>query len=368
LQVQTNQTTNVNIDFQVGAVTETVTVSGAAIPLISTESMDVGMVVEAKRFLDLPLTMGGQMRAPARFMKLSPGVMPRGTWTRSISGGGGFQDMTYYDGIALSRGDNSQDDEVTPSVEAIAEFKLITNNYSAEYAHALGGITSYTMKSGTNELHGQGIYLIRNDKLDASGFFNPSRNPTKMNEWGGVIGGPVILPGMYDGRDRTFWFFSFDQFYFRGGQTSSLLTLPTVGMQGGNFSEVGRMIYDPASTQIMPDGSVTRTPFANAFIPENRRSSIATNILQYHPSPDFPGIVANTVQAPQEPIQDNRHGGAKGDHIFTPNHRMSFLFNFTDRPAQKSGSFHRPNLRPKLPLRWRLSLAGDLPNRSFRFP
>ena len=116
------------------------------------------MVVESKQFLDMPLTMSGQMRTPRRFMKLSPGVAPSGTWTRSISGGGGFQDQIYYDGIALSRGDQSQDDEVTPSVEAIAEFKLITNNYSAEYAHAMGGITSYTMKSGTNDLHGQGLY------------------------------------------------------------------------------------------------------------------------------------------------------------------------------------------------------------------
>ena len=79
------------------------------------------MVVESKRFLDLPLTMSGQMRTPSRFMKLSPGVAPSNTWTRSVSGGGGFQDQTYYDGIALSRGDQSQDDEVTPSVEAIQD-------------------------------------------------------------------------------------------------------------------------------------------------------------------------------------------------------------------------------------------------------
>ena len=134
------------------------------------------------------------MRTPSRFMKLSPGVAPSNTWTRSVSGGGGFQDQTYYDGIALSRGDQSQDDEVTPSVEAIAEFKLITNNYTAEYAHAMGGITSYTMKSGTNPLHGQGIYLLRNEKLDAQSFFSTTRLPSKMNEWGGVIGGPVVIP------------------------------------------------------------------------------------------------------------------------------------------------------------------------------
>ena len=342
VQVQTNQTTNIDIQMQVGAVTETVTVAGGATPLISTESMEVGMVVESKRFLDLPLTMSGQMRTPSRFMKLSPGVAPSGTWTRSISGGGGFQDQTYYDGIALSRGDQSQDDEVTPSVEAIGEFKLITNNYSAEYAHAMGGITSYTMKSGTNDLHGQGLYLIRNEKLDARSFFSTTRLPSKMNEWGGVIGGPVIIPKVYDGRNKTFWFISFDQFYFRGGQVSSLLTLPTTRMQQGDFGELPHAIYDPATTVRAANGTVTRQAFPNNVIPVSRRSKVSTAMLQYHPAPTFPGIAANTIAAPAEPIQDNRHAGGKADHIFNENHRMSFLYNFTDRPAQKSGSFPLP--------------------------
>jgi hypothetical protein len=342
VQIQTNQTTNIDIQLSIGAVTEIVTVTGASIPLISTETMEVGMVVESKRFLDLPLTMSGQMRTPSRFMKLSPGVAPSGTWTRSISGGGGFQDQTYYDGIALSRGDQSQDDEVTPSVEAIQEFKLITNNYSAEYAHAMGGITSYTMKSGTNELHGQGLYLLRNEKLDARSFFAASRLPSKMNEWGGVIGGPVVIPKVYDGRNKTFWFVSFDQFYFRGGQVTSLLTLPTTRMQRGDFIELPHQIYDPAATARNPDGTVTRTPFANNFIPENRRSRVSTAILKYHPQPTLLGIQANAVPAPAEPIQDNRHAGGKADHIFNAKHRISFLYNFTDRPAQKSGSFPLP--------------------------
>ena len=170
IQIQTNQTAAVDISLAVGAVTENITVE-ASVPLIQTESTDVGMVVESKQFLDMPLTLGGGIRNPSNFIKLSPGVSPTGTWTKSISGGGGFQDQIYYDGIALSRGDLSNDAEVNPSVDAIAEFKLITNNYSAEYAHAMGGVTSFTMKSGTNDLHGTGFYFVRNEKLDARGFF-----------------------------------------------------------------------------------------------------------------------------------------------------------------------------------------------------
>ncbi len=124
--VQVNQTTTVDVALEVGAVTETITVEASAVPLIQTESSDVGMVIESKRFLDLPLALGGGIRNPSSFIKLSPGVDPRSTWNKSISGGGSFQDQTYYDGIALSRGDLSNDGEVNPSVDAIGEFKLIT--------------------------------------------------------------------------------------------------------------------------------------------------------------------------------------------------------------------------------------------------
>jgi len=211
VQIQTNQTATIDIGLNVGAVTESVTVQGG-VPLIQTESADVSMVVESKQFLDLPLTLGGGIRNASSFIKLSPGVSPTGTWTKSISGGGGFQDQVYYDGIALSRGDLSNDSGVNPSVDAIAEFKLITNNYSAEYAHAMGGITSFTMKSGTNRIHGSAFEFLRNEKLDARGFFPSSRAPSKQNEWGGTIGGPVVLPKIYNGKDKTFLFFSFDQF------------------------------------------------------------------------------------------------------------------------------------------------------------
>ncbi len=283
IQIQTNQTAAVDISLAVGAVTENVTVE-ASVPLIQTESTDVGMVVESKQFLDMPLTLGGGIRNPSNFIKLSPGVSPTGTWTKSISGGGGFQDQIYYDGIALSRGDLSNDAEVNPSVDAIAEFKLITNNYSAEYAHAMGGVTSFTMKSGTNDLHGTGFYFVRNEKLDARGFFPATRAPSKQNEWGGTMGGPLVIPKLYNGKDKTFWFFSFDQFYRRGGALAGLNTLPTSRMQQGDFSEIPRIIYDPASS---PDPA-NRTPFPGNRIPTNRISAVSAKMLPFLPIPELP--------------------------------------------------------------------------------
>jgi hypothetical protein len=331
IQIQTNQTAAVDISLAVGAVTENVTVE-ASVPLIQTESTDVGMVVESKQFLDMPLTLGGGIRNPSNFIKLSPGVSPTGTWTKSISGGGGFQDQIYYDGIALSRGDLSNDAEVNPSVDAIAEFKLITNNYSAEYAHAMGGVTSFTMKSGTNDLHGTGFYFVRNEKLDARGFFPATRAPSKQNEWGGTMGGPLVIPKLYNGKDKTFWFFSFDQFYRRGGALAGLNTLPTARMQQGDFSEIPRTIYDPASS---PDPA-NRTPFPGNRIPTNRFSSVSSKMLPFLPVPELPGIVNNSIAPLGSPRADERTLGFKIDHQFTTNHRISGMYNDTYRPSVKS--------------------------------
>jgi hypothetical protein len=333
IQIQVNQTATVNIALTVGQLTETVTVQGG-VPLIQTESSDVGVVVESKQFLDLPLTLGGGIRNPSSFIKLSPGVDPRSTWNKSISGGGSFQDMTYYDGIALSRGDLSNDGEVNPSVDAIAEFKLITNNYSAEYSHAMGGITSFTMKSGTNQVHGSAFYFVRNEKLDARGFFPARRAPAKQNEYGLSGGGPVFIPKLYNGKDRTFFFVSWDQFYRRGGQLAGLNTIPTALMQTGNFSELPRAIYDPATTA--PGSTPLRTPFPGAIIPQNRWSPISSKMLPFHPKPDRPGIV-NNIEAPLgSPLVDQLTAGGKFDHIFNPTHRISGMYNDTFRPSVKS--------------------------------
>ncbi|MBL8241189.1 MAG: TonB-dependent receptor [Bryobacterales bacterium] len=331
VQIQTNQTAALDIGLTVGAVTESVTVQGG-VPLIQTESADVGMVVESKQFLDMPLTLGGGIRNASSFIRLAPGVSPTGTWTKSISGGGGFQDQIYYDGIALSRGDLSNDAEVNPSVDAIGEFKLITNNYSAEYAHAMGGVTSFTMKSGTNQFHGTAFEFLRNEKLDARGFFPATRAPSKQNEWGGTVGGPVAIPKVYNGKDKTFWFFSFDQFYRRGGALAGLNTLPTSNMARGDFSELGaKLIYDPNS-----GATGARTPFPGNRIPSNRFSAVSSKMLPFIPAPELAGLVNNSIAPLGSPRADERTAGFKLDHQLTSKTRLSGMYNDTFRPSIKS--------------------------------
>ena len=222
IKVEVNQQAKVDVSMQVGEVTQTVEVEASA-SLIQAESTDVGTVIDNKRFLDLPLTLGGGIRNPSAFIYLSPGVSPGSTWEKHIGGGGSFNDQIYFDGIALSRGDLANDAEVNPSVDAIGEFKLVTNNYSAEYTHALSGVTSFTMKSGTNALHGSAFEFDDNDKFDARGFYPATKAPRKQNEWGFTAGGadsdskslqrqgphifllllrPVLYPGRPVGRQK----------------------------------------------------------------------------------------------------------------------------------------------------------------------
>jgi hypothetical protein len=332
--VQVNQQAKVDVALQIGDVGQTVEVAASA-AMIQTESTDVGTVLDEKRFLDLPLTLGGGIRNPSSFIFLSPGVSGN-TWEKHVGGGGSFNDQVYFDGIALSRGDLANDAEVNPSVDAIAEFKLILNNYSAEYSHALAGVTSYTMKSGTNQFHGNMFEFNDNNHFDARGFFSPTKAFRNQNEWGFTAGAPVIFPKIYNGANKTFWFFSFDQFYIRGGQLTGLNTLPTARMLQGDFGEWGGPLYDPSTTATDASGKVTRMPFPNNVIPKSQFSQISSKMIAYQPLPTLPGIVNNSPAPLGSPWSDQRSLGFKIDQVIHTNHHLSGMFNMTDRPAEKS--------------------------------
>jgi hypothetical protein len=335
VRVEVNQQAKIDVSLQVGEVTQTVEVAANA-SLVQTESTDVGTVIDNKRFVDLPLTLGGGIRNPSAFIYLSPGVSPGSTWEKHIGGGGSFNDQIYYDGIALSRGDLSNDAEVNPSVDAIAEFKLVTNNYSAEYTHALSGVTSFTMKSGTNQLHGSAFEFHDNQHFDARGFFPASKALRIQNEWGFTLGGPTVLPKVYNGRNKTFWFFSLDQFYSRGGQLSGLNTNATAQMLNGDFSQLSVPIADPRTTVIGANGVATRTAFPGNIIPKSAFSSVTSKMLQYYPPAELPGLTANSIAPLGSPMADQRTSGFKLDHAIRSKHRLSGMFNFTDRPSEKS--------------------------------
>ena len=334
IQVEVNQQTRVEARLTVGEMTQTVEVQANA-AMIQTESTDVGTVITDNRFLDLPLTLGGGIRDPSAFIFLAPGVSGS-TWEKHIGGSGSFTDQVYFDGIALSRGDLANDAEVNPSVDAIAEYKLITNNYSAEYAHALGGVTSFTMKSGTNDFHGTAFEFADNNHFDARGFFAASKAFRNQNEFGFTLGGPVWIPKVYNGRNRTFFFVDFDQFYIRGGQLTGLNTMPTPQMLNGDFGQWTGAIYDPRSTQVSSSGTATRTVFPGNFIPKSAFSQVTSKMLPFIPGSTLPGLTNNGVAPLTSPRSNQRSHGLKIDHTFSEKHHLSGMYNSTDRPAIKS--------------------------------
>ena len=334
IPVQVNQQAIVNVGLQVGAVNQTIEVEASA-AMIQTGSTDVGTVMDSNRLLDLPLTLGGGIRDPSAFIFLAPGVSGN-TWEKHVGGSGSFTDQIYFDGIALVRGDLANDAEVAPSVDAIDEYKLITNNYSAEYAHALGGVTSFTMKSGTNDFHGTAFEFADNNHFDARGFFPATKAYRNQNEWGFTLGGPVWIPKIYRGRNKTFFFVDYDQFHIRGGQLTGLNTTPTPLMLQGNFSQLPGPIYDPRSTAIDASGAASRTPFPGNIIPQSAFSSVTSKMLQYIPGAPLPGLANNAIAPLGSPSGDARTHGVKGDHAFSEKHHISGMYNSTDRPYIKS--------------------------------
>ena len=337
IPVRVGETLRLDITMQLGQVTEQITVTGAA-PLIQSESAEVGMVLTSSQFLELPLTLGGGIRNPSSFIFLQPGVTPGATWEKHINGNPAFTDQVYYDGIALSRGDLANDGEVNPSVDAIAEFKLISNNYSAEYTHALGGVTTFNMKGGTNDLHGNAFWLNSVEAYNARNFFQPSKPKYRQNNWGFTVGGPILLPKLYDGRNQSFFFFALDQYYQRSPGSPGLATTPTAKMLNGDFSEwvdAGRgVVYNPRTTRTVA-GAVIRDPFANNLVPKSMWSGISSKMVAMHPQPTYPGLANNYQLETGYPSTDQRSSGFKIDHLFTQAHRVSGMFNFTDRPAVK---------------------------------
>jgi hypothetical protein len=350
--VQTATTTALDVRLQTGATTENVTVI-ADVPTVQTESADIGTVVNTKQILDLPLALGSTvqaMRSPEAFVFLTPGAVGPGsdsgnggTFESKISGGQNYATEVLLDGAATTRSENgSSFDETAPSVEALSEFKVLTSTLPSEFGRTTGGIESFNTKAGTNNYHGNIYELFRNEDLDANvwgynymlgtGGLDAAQRRSfqrpldRQNDYGGTLGGPVVIPHLYNGRDKTFFFFSWEQYRQTQGGTSTD-TLPTTAERGGDFSatlNTGNIlgvnpcdgtpiyegeIFDPATTQTV-GGIQCRTAFLNEpgsagnVVPANRISNVAKNILSFYPTPQNNNLLNNYVFAFSFPILD----------------------------------------------------------------
>src|SRR5262245_8627967 len=290
-----------DISLGLGEVSEHVTVT-ASTEVLGTTNADVTHIVDSTYYQNLPVVMGADIRLAEALLQLQPGYNPmkpngdpmfRGSQFQSRLNGGQHSAMeNFFDGVAFGYASgHNQSHESAPPIESVGEMKVITSSFSAKYGHSSGGTVEYSSKAGTKDLHGSFYEFFANDKLNARGFFPEKTSKQRSNAFGFTIGGPVVIPKLYDGRNKTFFFPNFDWLKYRSGVLPGFgNTTPIDAFKRGDFSALGAQIYDPATTSQTASGVQTRMPFAGNLIPQNRFSSVASKIVPLMVRPDRAGI------------------------------------------------------------------------------
>jgi hypothetical protein len=353
--VQVNSRVRIDAELQLGALEETTTVVAGA-PLVHTDSSEIGAVIEEKAIRELPLNG----RNFATLVYLVPGVTP-GQANENLSGASTFNPRGASNFNALGQQANTNgwlidgidNNEytfntviVTPSVESVREFKVLNGVFSAEFGRG-AGVVSVSTKSGSNEWHGTAFDFIRNEVFDARNFFAVRRlpdgreapkPPLRRHQFGGAMGGPLIVPGVYNGRSRTFFFADYSGIKEKRG-LSFVNTVPTAQTRAGDFSDFrdtqGRLIpiYDPLTTRLNPNFNPSapvsgtnpqflRDQFPGNIIPTNRLSTVGANVASIYPLPNAPGNFDNYLNTTNRDVTENQvtarvdHRASDADSLF----------------------------------------------------
>jgi hypothetical protein len=285
VELLVDQTFRLDLKMTVGDVTESVEVTAEA-PLLNTENTTRGEVIASTEISEMPLE--GRDFNDLSF--LVPGVSRRaqGGQGSSLSVNGARADNTnfFIDGFnnqnARGGGANAR-----PPIDAMQEFKMQVTGYPAEYGRLAGGALNMVLKTGTNKLHGTLFEFLRNDLMDARNFFDAQKSKLRRNQFGGMVNGPVNIPRLYKGRNRTFFLASWESYRQVMGATR-LARVPTLLERAGNFSRT----LDPATGSIVAlrDPMAANVPFAGHILPVSRFDPIAARIAEFYPSPNRDGV------------------------------------------------------------------------------
>src|SRR5436190_1820332 len=348
VQVQVSTTSRVDIRLQVGTLTEVVEVQGTT-PLLQTEKSDLGRVVDNKAIQQLPLFANGGLRSNLAFALLTPGANasitndPDTAGTLRIAGGVGNGASLLVDGgEAMSERRNDPQMRVV-GADGVEEFKVQTGAYSAEYGRTSNGILNYTTKSGTNDFHGSLMATIRNEHLNAGGFFWDAHTPTIHRQAlaAASIGGPIWIPKLYNGRNKAFFFFTGERSRAKDVSSSSLISLPIDDFRKGDFRRYTNAngvvpLYDPfdASGKLIADANQRPRMQCNGVlnvICPNRIDPVAQAIQKYLPLPDNPDVVFNNtfsrINGSRTPGENQGVYSIKGDYNFSERLRLNGLFS-----------------------------------------
>lgn len=362
IEVRINETVEVNPQLQVGDAKEAVTIT-AETPLLSTSEVSMGQVVDTRRIEDLPLFAGNAMD----LVHLAPGTV-NGTNLRlrkapfnnapsqfSTDGGGNYQNEFTIDGISNIYSDGTQPRVAfSPPQSSVAEFKVQTTTFDATVGHTLGSVVNVSTKSGTNQLHGDLHEWLRNSVFDAPTIFQNRAGqkipPYTDNRYGVSAGAPVIIPHLYNGRNRTFWSFTWEANKFGDPNNSQVSTVPTAKMRQGDFSELlalgsSYQLYDPFSTVANANGTYTRTPFAGNIIPQNRLDPVGLKIINTWPLPNQAGTsdYRQNFFLASKALEDYWTTIWRVDHSFSDKHRV-FLRMHRDYWQENKNHFFGDNI------------------------
>jgi hypothetical protein len=353
-ELQVDQRTRMDFSLNVGDVTSTVEVTAAA-PLVKSESAELGQVISERPIRELPLNG----RNFAQLVYLVPNVTP-GQAGENLSGSSSFNPRAASNFNALGSQanmnawlvDGIDNNEYTfntvivqPSIEAVREFKVLTGSFSAEFGRG-AGVVSVSSKSGTNELHGNAFEFLRNDRLDARNYFNPTsqaKPPYRRNQYGVAAGGPIVLPKIYNGKNRSFFFMDYFGMKERKGLTF-VNTVPTSANRAGDFSTFtdasGNLIkiYDPLTTRLNPafDSSkpvsttnpqYLRDLFTGNLIPSNRINAVSANVASIYPLPNGPGNFNNYTSSIPRSVNDDGFN-VRVDHQITDKDNLFVRYSY----------------------------------------
>ena len=371
ITVSVGETASVDLQLAVGQASETITVTENA-PLLQTDSAQNNVQVTTTDLNELPINITGigAVRDPMGFAALVPGTIAGGWNDIHIQGSPATTYRVFMDGLDdTSAVKGAISDEQQPSVESLASESLVINNYPAQFGESGGGIFNYTSKSGTNKLHGTAFNYLENEALNARQPFNNNALPVQRQlDFGFSLGGPVVIPHLYNGHQKTFFFFAYEEYHNKQTLNNGTITVPTAAYRNGDLSSLllgpikdnsgnpvldclGRpmingAVYDPATTRTATctDGSTktVRDPFPNNFIgAPSTWDPVAQKVLAYMPTPSGP--TANALNNNYPNLQPNNKyqylTSIKLDHYIGEKWHLSayYIAEYSDKDNADDG-------------------------------
>ncbi len=369
-KIEVAQTIRVDVKLEIGSSSESITVQAEAVA-IRTEDADITTTVSNELFVELPIQWsngfyGNQaVRNPLSIAQILPGMSGGTTYfgSNGLQGGGASINGSPNGSFkTLVDGQDSTNLYAAgfffyqqPSVEALEEVSLQTGNFAAEFGQAQGGIYNFTAKSGTNQYHGGAFYRLTNEDLNAHQPYTGVRNPSRQNNFGGTFGGPVRIPHVYNGHDKTFFFFSYEGFrsILPAPNSGNFTTVPNANDVIGNFAAdlgaqvncggvpckdglgnavLAGQIFDPKA--LAADG-FTRLPFSGNALPSSRLDPVALKIQGFLPKPGN-GLQSNNFQLYGSTPRPQNIPSIKIDHNVSSNLKLSALYSYVGGSGQTS--------------------------------